>query len=486
MSELGDLVGILGAIDDAVVARPELLPQVAALLCPYRYDAVGWFQPFRAFWDSLSDESDERSTIPELGDAVVNLGMTVDDDFRPRDLARRLLAVALIARVFGDDYGPSGDRQGDSRAVLGVRGLAGSDDDAGNLLQLLAGQNEEQPFPDLSAWNDVMNYALAAGWIQPIAVQPAPCTGNIVAVTVKNTSLVAATITTSFCDDHLSFAKAEEVLDPSHWPDCLRSFWCSMDPIPDPDPMIMRYLETVSLSCGSGPEIRTALDFETVTLPDRVYVGYQMSDDQAQLGGDGIIIVDEGSVEVRRNNSGACVNTTKRILFDPQFLALNPYQLAMLSCALGYADAGTRLVYNCAHEPPDAQPTQPRDERKPTSPDDCAKYVDEVADAAKRCVAEWSALYADSYRKATAGTYTSDDFSRDLMSMSKRMAGETYRAIQLGLRGLQLAADAPAAGRTPPPRPPGDPPARAASAERPPARHRAKGTRKNQKDKGKS
>src|SRR5690242_20219683 len=166
MSELGDLVGILGAIDDAVVARPELLPQVAALLCPYRYDAVGWFQPFRAFWDSLPDESDERSPIPGLGDAVVDLGITVDDDFRPRDLARRLLAVALIARVFGDDYGPSGAREGDARAVLGVRGLAGNEEDAQTLLELLADQNTVQGFPDLGAWDDMLNYAAANGLIQ--------------------------------------------------------------------------------------------------------------------------------------------------------------------------------------------------------------------------------------------------------------------------------------------------------------------------------
>jgi hypothetical protein len=305
-------------------------------------------------------------------------------------------------------------------------------------------------------------------------------------VKVGGQDLVAATITTSFCDDHLSFDKAEEVLDPSHWPDCLRSFWCSMDQIPDPDPTVMRYLETVSLSCGSGPELKTALDFVMIVLADRVYVGYQMSEDQVHLGGDGIVRIDEGSIEVRRNNNGACVRTTKRILFDQDKLPLNPYQLAMLSCALGYADAGTRLVYNCAHEPPDTAPIEPKVVRKPTSPDDCATYVDEVADAAKRCIADWSALYADCYRKAAAGSYASDDFGRDLTSMWKRMAGETYRAIQLGLRGLQLAADAPAPSRPPRPPAPGDPPTAAASTVAPPARGAAKAARKNQKGKGKS
>ncbi len=47
MSDLIDLIGVLGAIDDYLVERPELVPEVSELLCPYQYGALGWFSEFR-------------------------------------------------------------------------------------------------------------------------------------------------------------------------------------------------------------------------------------------------------------------------------------------------------------------------------------------------------------------------------------------------------------------------------------------------------
>lgn len=490
MSELVDLVGILGAVDDEVVERPELLPIVAALLCPYRSDAaVGWFQPFREWWATLPGEHDRRPTeIPTLDAAVTDL--TIQIEPQRRDLARRLLAVAVLSRVF-PDYGPDGSERRKSVGVLAVPGLAGtSPEPAAQLLELLA---NVEVFPDLSVWDQVLADAVTHGFLSADALQPPPCQGDIVEVEVAGHDLVATAIKTHFCTHNLTFERASGFLDPARWPECL-SFWCHMDPLPG-DPPLVRFLETVGLDCDNGPLIRTGIDFRTVTLPDRTVVGYRMSDDQPACGGDGHVLIDEGSLEVCRDpdGGGVCVTTTKRVLFDQQHLPLNPYQLGMLSCALGYADVGAQLVYNCAQPHAPTSPLQPRRRDVPgpahDEPDECTKYIDDVATAAKDCVTEWSRVYRGCYCKATSGRYASDDITDDFVGMYRRTAGEALRAIELGLRGLRVAAgEGPATRRRSTPPGAGDPvggEARSAKSAVAVADPPAKEGRKNQKGKGK-
>src|SRR5262245_20102386 len=100
MSEIGDLIAILGAVDGAVHRGEEHASrdQVAGLVKAYRVgDRFGWYDSFA--------EREGNEGLPSFEVAMRNLG-------RPTRFAgmlpRRLLVIALAARVF-PRFGPDGD-----------------------------------------------------------------------------------------------------------------------------------------------------------------------------------------------------------------------------------------------------------------------------------------------------------------------------------------------------------------------------------------
>src|SRR3954467_11970680 len=98
MSDLIDLIGVLGALDDYLVERPELVPEVSELLCPYQYGALGWFREFRGWVEGRPrDEFGVVPEIPRLDQALEQLAIR-DDDYEP-DLGLRLLALTVLSRT---------------------------------------------------------------------------------------------------------------------------------------------------------------------------------------------------------------------------------------------------------------------------------------------------------------------------------------------------------------------------------------------------
>src|SRR4029450_8521937 len=101
MSEIGDLIAIMGAIDSAVREDEgdDRRTQVAALVKAYREgNRFGWYDSFV--------QRDGNQGLPDIETAMRNLRQPTR--FAAM-LPRRLPAVALAARVFPDRSGPQGE-----------------------------------------------------------------------------------------------------------------------------------------------------------------------------------------------------------------------------------------------------------------------------------------------------------------------------------------------------------------------------------------
>src|SRR3954462_2576990 len=109
MSDLIDLIGVLGGIDDYLVERPELVPEVSDLLCPYQYGALGWVSEFRDWMGARPrDEVGVVPEIPRLDQALEQLAVSEgEDEVIEPDLGLRLLALTVLGRTM-HRYGPEG------------------------------------------------------------------------------------------------------------------------------------------------------------------------------------------------------------------------------------------------------------------------------------------------------------------------------------------------------------------------------------------
>jgi hypothetical protein len=110
VSEIGDLIAILGEVDRALGDEEDSRrADVAALVEPYRAsDSFRWSD---AFLDATNSEA-----MPSLEEAIGNLAQPTR--FASM-LPRRLLAVTLAARVLPERFGPGGDDE-----ELSLRALA--------------------------------------------------------------------------------------------------------------------------------------------------------------------------------------------------------------------------------------------------------------------------------------------------------------------------------------------------------------------------
>jgi hypothetical protein len=430
MSELSDLVAIFGAIDDHVVEHPELVPDVAKLLCPYRDDAAGWFQPFKAWLDGLAEQQgvDGDPVIPDLPDALRDLEAPPEEG-QPKvhsNVSRLLLGSAALAR-FVPAYYPDQPGFGPLASAIVAENVTANDVDAARALEVLA---DEAVLPDLSWWTHTVEELVAVGLLDSQAVRPPACSGRLVEVNIAGQPHPAAAIQSSFCVENLTFVEVRRFLNPETW-GC-SPFWCSMvNQRPDPPPG--RFLETVSLDCDRGPVIKTCLDFNLVIdKPKLAVLAYRLSEDDPACVGDGEILVDEGSIEVRDLDGQVCITTTKRVLFKYGF---SPGWIAGIVCPLGYADMGAQLV-DCAAK---GKPTPPA-KRVPTGASDCVTWIDEAAGIAERCVEECAGVYQSVSRKASAGRYATDDLARDMAAAWKRVCRDAGTAVGIGVRGARVAA----------------------------------------------
>jgi hypothetical protein len=454
MSELQALLGVWGAVDEVVTEHPELTDDVARLLCPYRSGAAGWSRPF-VEWVRVHGGGGSPP-FPPLERALEILAETVP---RRGWLGRRLLAAAVLTRVLQRTRALSDVQKLIARA-LKVKGLADSAEKARALVALLA---DTEVLADLDSWKSALGAAFAKGLIGPEAAaqtQP-PCAAQVVPDAL--TGRPVALLETSFCTptNVMTLARAEQFLDPGNWPRCC-SLWCDMRPVPGGVPPVRRYLEVLSLDCdGGGFELKTVLDFASVQLPtgDGAMVEYRISPDQS-AGGDGLVTVDDGSIEVRQVGGEVCVKTTKRLQFAYPFEA---GALAMIACALGYSTVGEDLVYNCAMDPTQKADAPFQGGQAPSGASSSSgqggsmsDVVTKAVEAVQRCVRDCADAYQAAYDKMAAGTYSSSDLAADITHAGARYLRDLGTAADLGARTVRIVASN---YRPPGPKPPdpGDP-----------------------------
>jgi hypothetical protein len=442
MSDLIDLIGVLGGIDEHLVEHPELVPEVSELLCPYQYGALGWFREFKTWVADRPELREDPAEIPGIDESLARLAIGDDDEGIEPDLGLRLLALTVLGRTM-HRYGPDGADAELVVAALTCAGLSDGDADrADALLRLLTDTSE---YPGASAWDRMLGVAYARNLISASALQPLRCRGTVVEVDVAGAPHPATAVTTDLTDSTMTFAEATAFLDPGEWPRCCPA-WCAMKRIGDPVNGVTHYEEKIGISCPDLVLLSTCLKFRRVSSQDNrtAVLAYRLSPppNPRDCGSDGEVLVDEGSIEVRdlHPDPGIRVTTTKRVLFR----SVPPGPLAMFSCVLGYGDLGDLLVYECARRHPDKKkpkkakkfPAPPKGGSGPGSGSD--DPFGDAAAAARKCVAECATSYRASMKKLAKGEYTSEDAVADMAGMWKRAAADMATAVDLGVRAAGM------------------------------------------------
>jgi hypothetical protein len=396
LTELDAIVGIYGAVDEAVQSDSDARARVAQLLPPYRDPDVHWYGDF-VRW--LSEERGvvakrSESRFPALADALEQLGGGAAEG---RMRARRMFAIAVAIRAFPEI--------GEPESALGsatVRALAsppsveepsatpaaeepsappradelsapaGAEEErsapapagvahGGRRLQelladneLLGGANGTRVLKLSTWWDQVVATALSEGVIPDgVGLRPMPCSGRV--LTVPGVAGPVAALETQFQTDEVGFDAATRFIEPVNWKTCMPNFWCDMELTGRGVlPVLYRYHEVVSSDCkaGRGAPFRAETDllFNFRWLPDEEHAevalaNYQLSDGRPLP--DDLIRVDEGTVLVSKVGPGQTplsITTTKRIQFSYPF---SSEAIALIMCALGYADLAGQLLY-CA------------------------------------------------------------------------------------------------------------------------------------------
>jgi hypothetical protein len=434
MSDTTQLIGILGEVDRAVAVDPERRANVARVIPIYDSPRAVWYDQFLA-WSH--DRGIFEGEFPSLPIALEALGDEArDEPPKPRTTARSALAIAAAAQAFPDELGPGGPLDGRAVQALNVQGLIEDQDSAHELLAYLreAPARDEQ-IDALDRWWDGVRERVRAR-----EIGPRPCTSRL--ITIPEADGPVAALTAGFETDRVDFADACSFLEPSHWPGC-SDFWCSMEKLADLPHGGVRYLETVSTDCGNPDvawTISAVLDFGFKKIGDTIAItSYGLPDDRPKPGDD--VEVDEGSLLVEDIGGPAAprirVGTTKRIRFSGPF---SGEALALIMCALGYADAAYDLVFNCAinrnsGDPfPDPGVPPVKLPGKGTIVDD---VIDKGAAAVKDCVDDYAEVAKASYEKIAAGTYDLDAAVQDSATLAVRLLRDGATAVQVGMRATK-------------------------------------------------
>lgn len=437
MSEIGDLIAILGAVDHAVHEDEgeERRSLVAALVKPYRTgERFGWY-------DSFAER--EHNALPRLEEAMENLG-------RPTRFAgmlpRRVLAVALAARVFPELFGPDGELTDASVSALTIPGIVASlplvptpplDEppdvpDLGDpsirsqgeeLLRALA---DPTRLPRIEDWQEFLSSTSHLVSSQ-LASLPAPCSTTVIEPPTGDDAIVV--LQTSLCVGGVDLdVLAARFLDPTNWPTC-SPWWCKMLPAPGGGPGLKRFLEVVAADCPNRIfEVAVFLDFATaIDRATRKVVTYNMSPDQSGMVGglraNQAVEVDRGVIDVRRERDHFRVETTKRIRFAQ---SVDADALAVIACVVGYGDVAADVICDCSGGTPEAVDC---DAAEAPAAGRVTPAVNRFVDLARECVGEGGDLGRDIAGRVDEGSYTPDLAAED-----------AARTAALALRGLARLA----------------------------------------------
>ncbi len=352
MNETAAIVGIYGAVDEAVREDASRRDAVARLIPQYADPNFSWYEDFQT-WLHTGRAEQRTEPMPGLEAALVRLtASTPKCRMRPR----RLFAIALATRAFPEML-DSETKLGDlALRAVAVKNLAEQGDAAAKLLALLGDEAGLDRFgetqPNLDRWWDkLVETAVTQHLLRdPAGMRPRPCSGRLVEVPGEVAPAVA--FVTEFTTSEVDFDAAVRFLDPVVWKKCMPDFWCVMKGLESHGKGgVSRYHEVVSSDCANRDtawfNADTELDFTFWALPEGSAAEVAISNYQLSKGrpreGD-LIVVDEGSLVVARTHGGQrplLITTTKRIEFDYPF---SSEALAVIVCALGYADVTGDLL----------------------------------------------------------------------------------------------------------------------------------------------
>ena len=370
MSEIDDLLAIAGAIDQTVLLEGDDQRQVANLLPTYRVDDTpGWYGEFQETVNSedlpsIEQLEDRRSRVNTVGDAITNL----EEPTRFASmLPRRVLAIAVVTRMFPDRFGPNGeDREVVLNALMvpgimtGLRPVPTPPPDEppprpnreeqglrARALRFLTVLADPEEFERLEDWHETLRRH--PDLVSPqLAGLPSPCATSVIEQSTPGGTV--ALIQTEHCVGGVDLQTlANRFLDPSHWRSC-SSWWCEMRVAPPVAPGLMRYLEVVAYTCFH-PWLKVAvfLDFaRVIDHPKRKVITYNISISQVGFDGheaNGAVDVDRGVIEVRQDPGHVHVSTSKRVRFTR---GMSGRVVAGLTCSVGYYDVATEMICNCS------------------------------------------------------------------------------------------------------------------------------------------
>jgi hypothetical protein len=355
MSETDAIVGIYGAVDRAVQEDPQARARVATLLKQYKDPQFHWFDEFQK-WLDISEPQRTEDPSAQLKGALDELADTQPS--RPHVRGRRMFAVGVAARAFSPLQKPR-----HPLAKLAVKalhpdsfGVAKPEQAAQGVYDLLRQDGVPQPAgaEPCSWWDSVIDAAVMDG---PERLLPSrqgmhagACCSEL--VTVPGVAGPVAALKTEFETTDIRFRDAIKLLEPLNWKDCMPHFWREVRMIGrEQVPGQRVYHEVVGSDSEPGAQplftAETDLLFNFIWLPAKeraqaALVNYQLAPGRP-LPND-LIRVDEGTLlvaKVNRAEKHLRITTTKRIQFNYPF---SSEMLAMVTCALGYADVGASLA----------------------------------------------------------------------------------------------------------------------------------------------
>lgn len=271
------------------------------------------------------------------------------------------------------------------------------------------------------------------------AGNPGPSSSRCRVGAIETANGRVSSLVTKFCPA-LTIEQVRPLLDPGNWPR-LCELWRSMERLAPAEPGgPRRYLEVMGQPATDGWQLRTCLEF---VLRERVNgtasLGYRLSRDQTE--GDGRVVVDEGSILVRRHGGRVCVTTAKRLRFAGVNL---PASVAEIMRSLGYAAIGEDMVLACAALA-DVAPLRPDPQYRPnssgtaevgSSPGRLEALADDLASITMTALTRRASEFARSAGTAIRSRYPAEDIVSDGVQALAGSARDFYHALGAVLRAV--------------------------------------------------
>ena len=241
--ETAAIVRLYGEIDRKVNADQGVRDEVGQFLSPYhRNPALHWYDDYLEWLGGAPPEGE--NALPRAGTCTDRPRWRHQDIVEPRRHARRMFAIAALARAFPEMKARGEASSANSHAALRSPKIRGQ---AELLYARLAGI-EPIHIDGRCSWfrarRNGGKQIVALKEPQPTGTQFKPCAGRWVRVPGME-GPVDAVRTNTVKLEGVDLEHAAKFLDPENWPKC-SDFWCKMERVEEPAAGQARYLEVVS------------------------------------------------------------------------------------------------------------------------------------------------------------------------------------------------------------------------------------------------